>query len=75
MPASAGGKEHHVRRLSRGIRLTAIGLAAVQVFFVGVAAAPFSFGTRTVVTREIVIVILFTAIVTTALAFAALMWA
>jgi len=56
-------------------RFSAIGLAAVQVFFVGLAAAPFSLGTRTVMTREIVIVILFTAIVTTALAFAALMWA
>jgi drug/metabolite transporter (DMT)-like permease len=52
-----------------------MGLAAVQVFFVGVAAAPFSFAKPTVLTREVVIVIVFTAIVTTALAFAALMWA
>ncbi len=52
------------------------GLAAVQVLFVGLAAAPFSMlARRTPATREVVIVILFTAIVTTALAFAALMWA
>jgi drug/metabolite transporter (DMT)-like permease len=57
-------------------RHSTTGLAAVQVLFVGLAAAPPSlFAPRPAATREIVIVILFTAIVTTALAFAALMWA
>ncbi len=57
-------------------RHSAMGLAAVQVLVVGLAAAPPSFfAPRPQITREIVIVIVFTAIVTTALAFAALMWA
>jgi drug/metabolite transporter (DMT)-like permease len=57
-------------------RHSATGLAAVQVLVVGLAAAPPSFlAPRPQMTREIVIVIVFTAIVTTALAFAALMWA
>lgn len=57
-------------------RHSPVALAAVQVLIVGIVAAPFAIGApRTVMTREIVIVILFTAIVTTALAFAALMWA
>jgi drug/metabolite transporter (DMT)-like permease len=55
---------------------SATGLAAVQVLMVGLAAAPASlFAPRPQFTRDIVIVIIFTAIVTTALAFAALMWA
>jgi len=54
---------------------SAIGLAAVQVLFVGLAAIPpAAFAPRPLMTRDVVIVILFTAIVTTALAFAALMW-
>ncbi|GAC1434617.1 MAG: DMT family transporter [Thermoanaerobaculia bacterium] len=54
----------------------AMGLAAVQVLFVGLAAGPFSLSApRITATREVILVILFTAIVTTALAFAALMWA
>jgi drug/metabolite transporter (DMT)-like permease len=55
---------------------SATGLAAVQILFVGLAAAPFSlFAPRMPITREVVIVIVFTAVVTTALAFTALMWA
>lgn len=58
------------------VRYSATALAAIQVLFVGLAAAPFSlFAARPVMTRGVVMVILFTAIVTTALAFAALMWA
>lgn len=57
-------------------RHSATGLAAVQVLAVGLAALPPSFiAPRPHMTREIVIVVVFTAIVTTALAFAALMWA
>lgn len=56
-------------------RNSAIGLAAVQVLVVGLAAIPPSLlAPRTAASREVVIVILFTAIVTTALAFVALMW-
>jgi drug/metabolite transporter (DMT)-like permease len=54
---------------------SSIALAAVQVLVVGLAAAPISlFAPRTPLTRPVVLVILFTAIVTTALAFVALMW-
>ncbi|MDQ3281631.1 MAG: DMT family transporter [Acidobacteriota bacterium] len=53
----------------------AAALAGVQVLFVGIAAAPLAlFGPRTDWTPAIAITIAFTAIVTTALAFAALMW-
>jgi len=53
----------------------AIALAAVQVLVVGLAAAPVSlFAPRTPMTGSVIAVILFTAIVTTALAFVALMW-
>jgi len=56
-------------------RETASGLAAVQVLFVGVLAAPFTlFAKPTPWDASIIGAILFTAIVTTALAFAALMW-
>ena len=51
------------------------GIAAVQVLFVGLLAAPPSlFAPRMPMTPEVTIVIIFTAVVTTALAFAALMW-
>ncbi|HVE70929.1 MAG TPA: DMT family transporter [Thermoanaerobaculia bacterium] len=54
---------------------TATGLAAIQVAFVALAAAPFAaFSPPVAWSASIVSVILFTAIVTTALAFAALMW-
>ncbi len=54
---------------------SAIGLAAVQVLFVGLAAIPpAAFAPRPVASAKVVVVVLFTAIVTTALAFAALMW-
>jgi drug/metabolite transporter (DMT)-like permease len=56
-------------------RHSAIGLAAIQVLIVGVEATPASFiAPRIALTREVVVVVLFTAIVTTALAFVALMW-
>ena len=50
-------------------------LAGVQILIVGLAAAPVSlFAPRAPMTTMVVSVILFTAIVTTALAFVALMW-
>jgi drug/metabolite transporter (DMT)-like permease len=54
---------------------TATGLAGVQVLMVAVLAAPFAFRAPVHWTPSIVGAILFTAVVTTALAFAALMWA
>ena len=56
-------------------RHSAIGLAAIQVLIVGIEATPVSFAApRVTVTHEVIVVVLFTAIVTTALAFVALMW-
>jgi drug/metabolite transporter (DMT)-like permease len=55
---------------------TATPLAGIQVLMVAVLAAPFAFaGPPVQWTTSIVAAILFTAVVTTALAFAALMWA
>lgn len=54
----------------------ATALAGVQVLFVGLAAGPFALFSRpTPWDANIIAVIIFTAVVTTALAFAALMWA
>ena len=54
---------------------SSIALAAVQVLVVGLAAAPVSlFAPRAPLSAPVIAVILFTAIVTTALAFVALMW-
>lgn len=53
---------------------TSTALAGIQVFFVGVVAAPFALARPTAWDGKVVTVILFTAVVTTALAFAALMW-
>ena len=54
---------------------TATGLAAIQVAFVAVAAAPFAaFGPAVRWDASIAGAVVFTAVVTTALAFAALMW-
>jgi drug/metabolite transporter (DMT)-like permease len=54
---------------------TSTALAAIQVLAVGLLASPLTLFTRpTVWDTKIVAVILFTAIVTTAIAFAALMW-
>lgn len=51
-------------------------LAGLQVLFVGIAAAPLTLFTRpTAWDAQLVLIILITAIVTTAVAFAALMWA
>jgi len=53
----------------------ALGLAATQVFVVALGAAPLTIAARHVtLTRDVMWVIAFTAIVTTALAFVALMW-
>lgn len=53
----------------------ALGLAGVQVLVVGIGAAPLTlFARRTPMTREVAAVIVATALVTTALAFVALMW-
>jgi drug/metabolite transporter (DMT)-like permease len=55
--------------------IPALGLAAVQVLVVGLAAVPPSlFVARPRITAPVIAVVLFTAIVTTALAFVALMW-
>jgi drug/metabolite transporter (DMT)-like permease len=57
------------------VRHSRIGLAAVQVLIVGLAAAPPTlFAPRAPATPQVIGVIVFTAIVTTALAFATLMW-
>lgn len=66
----------HVVLSSRySTRHSATGLAAVQVMFVGMASAPFSLlAPRPVFSADVVVVVVFTAVVTTALAFAALMW-
>ena len=54
---------------------SALALAAVQVLVVGLAAAPPSlFAPRPRMTAQVTMVIVFTAVVTTALAFVALMW-
>ncbi|HEX3111371.1 MAG TPA: DMT family transporter, partial [Thermoanaerobaculia bacterium] len=56
-------------------RHSATGLAAVQILVVAILALPAaSFAARPAFSREVVFVILFTAVVTTALAFVALMW-
>lgn len=56
-------------------RHSAIALAAIQVLAVGLMAGPPSlFAPRTVYTRATILVIVATAVVTTALAFFALMW-
>jgi drug/metabolite transporter (DMT)-like permease len=53
----------------------AIALAAVQVLFVGLAAGvPSLFAPRAPMRTDVALVIVFTAVVTTALAFVALMW-
>lgn len=55
--------------------ISALGLAAVQVLFVGLAGAvPALFAPRPQATPDVISVVLFTAIVTTALAFVGLMW-
>lgn len=57
------------------VERSATGLAAIQVMFVGLAAIPLTpFAPKPVLSTGVAVVILFTAVVTTALAFAALMW-
>lgn len=66
---------HVVLSAKYSVDKPALGLAAVQVIVVGVAAAPASaFAPRVTWSREVAFTIVFTAIVTTALAFVALMW-
>ena len=66
---------HVVLSARYSARTSATGLAAVQVLVVGLAAAPFALAQPAPrASAQVVIVILFTAIVTTALAFVALMW-
>lgn len=66
---------HVVYTADYSARLPALGLAAVQVFAVGVFATPPSlFAARTPLTARVMMVIVATALVTTALAFVALMW-
>ena len=66
---------HVVLSAKFSTNVSALGLAAVQVLFVGLAALPvLPFAARPRPTREVVLIVLFTAVVTTALAFVALMW-
>jgi drug/metabolite transporter (DMT)-like permease len=66
---------HVVLSAKLSVDRPALGLAAVQVLVVGLAAAPVSaFARRVTWSREVAFAIVFTAIVTTALAFVALMW-
>jgi drug/metabolite transporter (DMT)-like permease len=55
---------------------SAMGLAAIQILFVGLLAAPFAAASApTTFTPNLVAVIVFTAVVTTAIAFVTLVWA
>ena len=66
---------HVVLSAKYSVNAPALGLAAVQVLAVGVAAIPAAaFNPRVTWSREVAFAIVFTAIVTTALAFVALMW-
>lgn len=66
---------HVVLSAKYSAAMPALGLAAVQVMVVGLAAVPPSlFVPRPRMTPSVIAVILFTAIVTTAFAFVALMW-
>ncbi|HKS25773.1 MAG TPA: DMT family transporter [Thermoanaerobaculia bacterium] len=66
---------HVVLSAKLSVNRPALGLAAMQVLVVGLAAAPVSaFALRVTWSREVAFAIVFTAIVTTALAFVALMW-
>jgi len=66
---------HVVLSAKYSVNVPALGLAAVQVLVVGGAAAPASaLAPRFAWSPEVVFAIVFTAVVTTALAFVALMW-
>jgi len=72
---AAASAMHVVLSAKYSTTTPSIGLAAVQVLVVAVAAAPLSaFAPRVTITHDVLWVIAFTAIVTTALAFVALMW-
>ncbi len=66
---------HVVLSAKYAVEAPALPLAAVQVLVVGLAAAPLCLFTPAPrITANVVFVIVFTAVVTTALAFVALMW-
>lgn len=66
---------HVVLSAKYSANVPALGLATIQVLVVGLGAAPLSLmARRTAISAEVGWVIAFTAIVTTALAFVALMW-
>lgn len=66
---------HVVLSAKYSVHASALGLAAVQVLCVGIfSAAPSALAPRPQPSRDVVVVVLFTAIVTTALAFVGLMW-
>ncbi len=66
---------HVVLSAKYSMGISALALAAVQVLVVGILAAPPSlFTPRPRMTTNVIVVIVFTAVVTTALAFVALMW-
>lgn len=66
---------HVVLSAKYSVATPALGLAAVQVLVVGLAAAPASaLAPRVTWSRDVVFAIVLTAVVTTALAFIALMW-
>jgi len=63
---------HIVLSAKYSARTSPLGLAAIQVLVVGLGAGPFV--RHVSLTKEVAWVVVFTAIVTTALAFVALMW-
>jgi drug/metabolite transporter (DMT)-like permease len=66
---------HVVLSAKYAVEAPALPLAAVQLLVVGIAGAPASlFAPRPQISAQVALVIVFTAIVTTALAFVALMW-
>lgn len=72
---AAASAMHVVMSAKLSVKTSALGLAAIQVIVVALGAAPLSIGApRVNLTRDVIAVIAFTAIVTTALAFVALMW-
>lgn len=72
---AAASALHVVLSAKFSAKTSVLGIATIQVLIVALGSAPMSFGlSRASLTREVVAVIAFTAIVTTALAFVALMW-
>ena len=66
---------HVVLSAKYSVHAPALGLATLQALVIGAAALPLAaFAPRVVWSREVAFAVVFTAIVTTALAFVALMW-